>query len=268
MEARRRALAEFWTQVAADPRAWRFGIVHRGTLAADEIAEQISTDIDHVAGREFEGSVAVFVNHNACLRVLPANDERNSEGGHAEYLIRVELDSSVRVEDLELPYQGALTWIYGVGGRWVADEQSGLDPLVLTSLMLTSALRVESTWHMQPFPQQRINNWIDGDFENNLAALAERESEITHEQLPELVNYAYDAVRGRIVDSLGQEVQPDEIQRVLERGDPDCIANIGPATIARALATRSTVQGHGDHRHDGGVALRDAAVRFGEMAPL
>ena len=268
--AKRQGLADFWINVVGNPEAFLNGPVERGTTSAEDIARQISTDIDCVQGASFGDSQAVFLTLEGVLSVFPANENRNSEGGFAEFCIKLHVGPSVKPgQDHVLLHQAALSWIYANGGTWAAESSSpGLDGLLATSIMLSSALREQSTAHLQPTPRQEIIHWTDGDFDNNIAALAERESELAHERIPELVDYAFDAGRGRVVATDGREIQPYEIRAILARRDPQRATGVGEATFARALATRDALQGKGDFGNDCGMALQQTALAFGETTPL
>jgi hypothetical protein len=269
LKGQHHVLAEFWTCVATHPHAFLHGPVERGISSAEDIARQMSSDFDCVEGASFGDSQAVFLTLDGFVSVFPANEIRNSEGGFAEYQIKAHCDPSVNPrQGLLLLYAVALCWIYANGGVWASDTSPNLDGLLATGLMLSSALREQSTAHLKPVPHQKLSYWRDGDFENNVAALAERESEVTHERLPELADYAFDADRGRVVAANGREIKPDEIREILARGNPDRIAGIGEAALTRALATRAALQGSGDIFGDRGMALRQAAKLFAETTPL
>lgn len=268
--ARRRGLADFWKRVASHPEAFLYGPVERGATSAADVARQISTDVDHVTGENFGDSQVAFVTLDRFLLVFPANENRNAEGGYAEFRIKSRGRKSARNrEGLLLLHQAALSWIYANGGKWVTDEQSTpLDDLLATSIMLGSALREQSIEHLQPTPGQALAGWKDGEFDNNIAALAERESEMAHERIQELAGYAFDAGRGRVVAADGREVKPDEIHEFLARRDSQRTTGVGEATFARALATRAALHGEDGFGDDSGVALQQAALAFGETAPL
>jgi hypothetical protein len=267
---KRQELADFWKHVAGNPEAFLTGPVERGVMSAEDIARQISTDIDCVQGASFGDTQAVFLTLEGVLSVFPANENRNSEGGFADFCTRLHAAPSIKPgQDHALLHDAALSWIYANGGAWAADSSSpGLDGLLATSIMLSSTLREQSTGHLQPAPHQKIIHWRDGEFDNNVAALAERESELVHERIPELVDYAFDAGRGRVVAADGREVQPDEIRQILARRDPQRTTGVGEATFARALATRAALCGESSFGNDRGVAVRQAAELFGETTPL
>jgi len=268
MERNRQRLADFWKDVATHPEAFLYGPVERGVTSAAEIASQISTDIDYVAGESFGDSQAAFVTLDGFLSASHANENRNSEGGYAEFRIKSQGGHATgNGEGWLLLHQAALSWIYANGGKWVSDDQSThLDDLLATSIMLISALREQSTEHLQPISSQSIVDWQDGEFDNNLAALAARESELAHERIPELANYSFDTDRGRIVAADDREIKPDEIRKILARRDPQRTTGVGQATFARALATRAALRGEGGFGYGSGVALQQAAVKFGETA--
>jgi hypothetical protein len=266
----RQGLADFWKRVATHPEAFLYGPVERGVTSAAEIASQISTDVDYVAGASHGDSQAAFVTLDGFLSVSHANENRNSEGGYAEFRIKSQGGHAKDNRDgWMLLHQTALSWIYANGGKWVTDDQSTpLDDLLATSIMLISALREQSTEHLHPASSQAIVNWMDGDFDNNLAALTKRESELAHERTPELANYSFDADRGRIVAADGREIKPNEIHQILARRDSQRTTGIGQATFARALATRAALRGKGGFGDDSGVALQQSALNFGETTPL
>ena len=71
------------------------------------------------------------------------------------------------------------------------------------------------------------------------------------------------------MDANGKELKPDEVRSILQRLDPKHSTGIGAATFARAIATRSVLEGYGDTGRDGGSGLlQSSAVKFGETEPL
>jgi len=129
--------------------------------------------------------------------------------------------------------------------------------------MLSSALRENSTDHLDPDADQRIVEWKEGDTENNIAALAIREMEVSHERIPELNKLSYDFGSARIVDEAGKIVQPFQIRAILQRADPEFAKGVGVATASRAIATRAALRGEGI----GSLArgnIQSSGVAFGE----
>lgn len=270
MERNRQCVADFWKSVAINPEAFLYGPVERGQVSAEDIASRICTDVDHVVGASFGDSQAAFLTLDGFLSVSHANESRNAEGGYGEFRIKSQGGHSKENRDgWMLLHQAALSWIYVNCGKWVTDDQSTpLDELLATSIMLISALREQSTEHLQPLASQAIIDWKDGDFDNNLAALAVCESELAHERIPELASHSFDANRGRVVDADGSEIKPDEIHQILARRDPQRATGVGQATFARSLATRAALHRKECFGGDGGVALQRAAVMFGETTPI
>jgi hypothetical protein len=154
----RQGLAAFWKRVATNPEAFLYGATEPGATSAADIARQISTDIDYVAGASHGDSQAAFVTLDGILSVSHANDNRNSEGGYAEFRIKSQTDHVAGYrEGWLLLHQAALSWIYANGGKWVTDDQTThLDDLLATGIMLISALREQSSAHLQPMFSQAI----------------------------------------------------------------------------------------------------------------
>lgn len=263
-------VADFWKAVASNPRAFLYGTAEKSATSAQDIADQMSTDRLAVKGKNV-GDGANFFTEDGLVHVFPANDKRNSEGGFAKYMIQSPgANSAGKLSGGgSLMYQAALKWVHANGGEFVKDDHlTDINKLRVTSNMLSSALREKTTDHLDIDSEQGIIGWKKGDTDNNIAALATRESELSHERIPELNNYSYDPSRNAIVDEGGTVVQPDEVRKILARVDPNFTQGVGVATFARALGTRAALRGAGALGRDGGIGVQQAGIAFGERKVL
>ncbi len=276
-------VSAFWNNVAANPGAFKYGQVEQHLTSAEDIARQISTASSRVRGRDVGGQVrgidvgdgADFMNqHGGIVHVFPASDKRNAEGRFAEYYIQSPGAKSAGREsgDGSALYQAAQKWIYANGGKFVGDDQlTDINRLRATSNQLSSALREKTTEHLDPDKDQGIIGWKDGAHDSNIAALAIRESELAHERIPALHTLFYDHARAGIVDARGTLVERNEIRQILSRVDPHFTQGVGPATAARAIATRAAFYGEDHIGQKSGSDIPGflrSGLKFGESRPL
>ncbi|PAW75177.1 MAG: hypothetical protein B9S38_02505 [Verrucomicrobiia bacterium Tous-C4TDCM] len=136
-------------------------------------------------------------------------------------------------------YQAIFTWAHNNGYRVLGNHLSLKNQFRRTVNMLSSALRFNSTDHLEPYHSQGIGSWIEGNTDNNIGAMLEALSSRVAIMAPKVSSLTYDIKTDTVVDQNdGRKFTPAELRDfVRETGLVE--QGIGPATLRVVLLARA-----------------------------
>ena len=261
--AESKKIAGTWKAVADDYDSWRFGKPPPGTKDIFDIGK-----VYNIKVRKMEDG----------LSFAPSYELMNPKGGGT---IRMDLHPSQKEVTIyamnagkrgggfgSRAYQAVFDWAIANGYTYRPSRLTDINVLRLTTAQLSSALKHGTTRHLLISPKQGFSTkeryqWRSGDYDTNLARLAEREMILTESphywrrgdsienykegvvDFPELRDIKFDFNEGifyKLGDS-GNRVPVDEggIASIIKRNDPNYEAGVGTATAKRAIVTRSVI---------------------------